>query len=384
VFILTRIGVHINQNAQYGSATVGLTHIAGMTITQAVTSVHNEFNIYISAPELFYQRTDYTGSERTLDDLSEFCCPKLGQIILQRYWIRSRLEHTEDFISRTGYLLKISAGNKQTADKLLAGAGPLLNLLSVFFRQKIMVLGWKLISADKQVRHWENPLELSKTTYVSVEPKQYMVSKNTLALKMQAALSAYYALENNKQECINKLSNCLRPARKLHDSEWFMAMFRVLEGIANKATPKRPISEVETSAVIELRKLAYAFHDSDPDMFERIFGFAKKMESGELPISERICRLLMKNSVAHKDLWPVDGTDGLVNIRNKLAHSGAHLLHQQGLAVATFHLSLLNERVVHHILGLDYSDDEFHRGNDEWLQHAYVDGLRRRIFKPNS
>lgn len=368
---------------QHGAALIGLTHIAGMTITQTVASLNNEFNIYVSAPDLFNQSTIFPDNERMLDDLSEFCCPQLGKVIIQRYWMRSRLEDIAGFVSRSGYLLKISVNNTQTPGDLLASAEPLLNLLSIFVRQKIVVLGWELISSDKHIRHWKNPLELSETTYVSIEPKQFMASESTLAAKMQAGLSAYYELDNQRMGFITKLTNCLRPTRKLHDSEWFMAMFRVLESIAHKAIPQRFVTQIETNAVSKLRELANTFRESNRDMHERISGFANKMESGNLPISEHICQLLTENCVAHRDLWPVDGKDGLVQIRHKLAHPGTHLVHRQGLAVATFHLFLLNERLVHHILELDYSDDEFHRGNDDWLQHRYIEGLRRIIFKPN-
>jgi len=376
----------VHPSRHHGAAPVSLTHIAGMKITQEFSHLDSEFIVYISTPDLFSKSAHLGRGDRMIDDLSTFCCPKLGLICLQRYWVRTALEGTDGFISKAGYLMKISVSDIElTPDEVLQLVSPVLKLMSLFFRQRIMVLGWESIGAGKRERYWQYPLELSKTTYVSVEPKRFLVTVGTLAKKMESALLAYYDLIPERRGFVDRLSNSLRPTIKMYDSEWFMAMFKDIESISKKCTPKQMATEDEIGAAHELRHFAEPFQESSRSVFDCISEFAKQLENGRPKnTTQCICWLLQENDVYSSDLWAVDGNSGLVRIRNKLAHSGAHRLHHQALAVATFHLSLLNERLIHCMLGLDCSDDEFHSGRDEWLQHSYVSSLKKCVFNPIS
>lgn len=339
------------------------------------------FNIYISSPDVLKSVGNWKPSEEMLEELAVFRCPKLGIIRLKRYWMSAGLKGTEGLLSRTGFLLEATPSNGKLAPHdILGGIDPVLKLMSVFFRQKIMVLGWEALHEGAHERFWQYPLEPSRTTYVGVEPKRYLVSICSLSERMENALAAYHGLDDLERRFVDDLSYSLRPVAKIGDGEWFMAMFRDLELIASKSASPQPLSEGETKAVDELRRLADSFKEYGSEMSERINGFAKKVERGVPPVTENICSLFQKYAVYSSDLWDVSGSKGLVGIRHKLAHRGPGQIHHQGLAVATLHLSLLNERLLHCILGLEISGDELHSGRDEWLQRGYLENVKRYLF----
>jgi hypothetical protein len=364
-----------------GASPIFLTHISGIQITEKCALPESKFIIYISSPDFLSESAVLGSDERMIDDLASFECPKLGVICLQRYWVKSRLESSDGFSLRFGYLLKISAGKSEAEpDEMLRVISPVLDLMSVFFRQRTMVLGWEYIGSRKRERFWKYPLEPPQSKYVSVEPKRYLVTLGNLAYKLEAALSSYYDLNKLLQKSIFKLSYSLCPAINLRDSERFMALFRDLESIAAKSVPQRSFTDDDRTVIDNLRNLAEPFRESNPAVFDRLTGLANKVEKGDRPVTQSISTLFQINDVRCSDLWKFSGDKGLVDIRNKLAHRGAHRIHHQALAVATFHLSLLVERLVHCLLGLELSEDDFHAGRDEWLQRDYVKRLKDGVF----
>lgn len=366
---------------KHGTAPIALTHIANMRVVEEIPKSKNVFNIYISSPDMLKKGASWKISDKMVEELSIFRCPKLGLIRLQRYWVSATLKGTEGVLARAGYMLEVTpTDGKLVSEAIVEHVDPLLKLMSVFFRQKIMVLGWEALHEEARERYWQYPLEPPRTAYVSVEPKRYLVNIRSMSERMEAALGAYYALNEPERKFVNDLSYSLRPVSKIGDSEWFMAMFRDLESIAGKTASPQALSDYEMRAVDELRRLADTIKAGSTEMSDRITGFANKVEGGFPPVTESICSLFQKYGVRSSDLWELSGRKGLVSIRHKLAHRGAERVHHQGLAVATFHLSLLNERLVHCILGLDFSDDTFRAGRDEWLQRGYVKSVKEYLF----
>ena len=369
----------------HGAAPIELTHISSMRVVREFSQSTSLFNVYISSPEMLKSVGSWKPSEEMLEELAVFRCPKLGLIRLKRYWVSAGLKDAEGLLSRTGFLLEATPSNgKLDPQDILEGIDSVLKLMSVFFRQKIMVLGWEAFHEGAHERFWQYPLEPSRTNYVSVEPKRYLVSIHSLSRRMEAALAAYHDLGDLERKFVDALSYSLRPVAKIGDGEWFMAMFRDLESIAGKSASSQPLSEGETRAVDELLRLADSFQEDCFAMSKRINGFAQKVKGGIPPVTENICNLFKKYAVNSSDLWEVSGSKGLVSIRNKLAHRGPGRVHHQGLAVATLHLSLLNERLLHCILGLEISGDELHSGRDEWLQRGYVENVRKYLFNTAS
>ncbi|ODC02562.1 hypothetical protein BFW38_02375 [Terasakiispira papahanaumokuakeensis] len=365
----------------HGAAPIKLTHISSMRVVRKCSQSMSLFNIYISSPDMLKNVGSWKPSEEMLEELAVIRCPKLGPIRLKRYWASAGLKGTKGLLSRTGFLLEATPSNgKLDPQEILEGIDSVLKLMSVFFRQKIMVLGWEAFHEEAHDRFWQYPLEPSRTNYVSVEPKRYLVNIHSLPKRMEDALTAYHNLDDQERKFVDALCYSLRPVTKIGESEWFMAMFRDLESIAVKSSTPKPLSEGETRAVDELRSVADSFKENCSNMSERINGFANKVERGVPPVTESICSLFQKYAVCSSDLWGVSGSKGLVGIRNKLAHGGPGRVHHQGLAVATLHLSLLNERLVHCILGLEISGDELHSGRDEWLQRGYIENVKKYLF----
>jgi hypothetical protein len=166
----------------FGASTVLLTHISSMQITEKCELPDSKFIIYISSPDFLSESAMFGASEKMLDDLASFQCPKLGLIRLQRYWVKSRLQESDGFSLRFGYLLEISPCKREVdRDEMLRVVSPVLDLMSVFFRQRTMVLGWEYIGGGKRERFWKYPLELSQTEYVSVDT---IVQKRILDKKL--------------------------------------------------------------------------------------------------------------------------------------------------------------------------------------------------------
>lgn len=92
-------------------------------------------------------------------------------------------------------------------------------------------------------------------------------------------------------------------------------------------------------------------------------------------------------SVKNDDLWPLSGPDalpGLKEVRDKLAHSGSKAIHPQGLAVATWHLSILLERVLLTFLKIPLSDTSAapHRlVREPWHKPAYLLEQRKLVIR---
>ncbi|WP_417502868.1 hypothetical protein [Marinobacter sp.] len=365
----------------HGAAPIKLTHVSSMRVVRECSQSTSLFNIYISSPDMLKSVGSFKPSEEMLEELAAFRCPKLGLIRLKRYWVSAGLSETEGLLSRTGFLLEVTPSSGELAPQDIWGdIDSVLKLMSVFLRQKIMVLGWEAFYERAHERFWQYPLEPSRTNYISVEPKRYLVSIRSLSGQMEAALAAYHDLDDLERKFVDDLSYSLRPVTKIGDGEWFMAMFRDLESIAGKSASPQPLSEGEAKAVDELCRLADSFKEDSSEISERFKGFARKVGGGVLPVTESICSLFQKYAVYSSDLWEVSGSKGLVRIRHKLAHRGPGRIHQQGLAVATLHLSLLNERLLHGILGLEISGDELHSGRDEWLQRGYVESVKKYLF----
>ena len=120
---------------------------------------------------------------------------------------------------------------------------------------------------------------------------------------------------------------------------------------------------------------------------ERIEGFIKTVKKGRLSLLQQLEGALMTWSVKNDDLWPLSGSDalpGLKEVRDKLAHSGPKALHPQSLAVATWHLSILLERVLLTFLKIPVSDTSAapHRlVREPWHKPAYLLEQRKLVIR---
>lgn len=366
---------------KFGASAITMTHVADMCLTEGIQCSDNKFFVCISHADFLSESTISIPGEEMIESIASFSCPKLGNITLQRYWAKSRLESSESFVLNSGFWLEIPINeNKYTVNEILSFVAPILDILSIFFRQRVLVLGWESYRNGVRKRFYKNPIQPLQTSYVSVEPKRYLVLINKLSEQVNTAISAYYNLGQRERKFIFSLSYSLCPAISLRDGERFMALFRELESIAAKCSKRKPMTDAERSVVQELENIANSIQESSHDVCDRLRGFARKISGGMPPLATSILDFLRSNNVVVSDLWGIEGDRGLVGIRNKLAHRGSHYVHHQGLAVATFHLSILSERVVYSVLGLYFNNGVHTFRRDDWLQMEYVNALKERIF----
>lgn len=366
---------------KFGASSVTMTHVANLSVVDRMPSSDNKFYVCISHVDFLSDNVMVMGAEQIIEDIVSFCCPKLGNLTLQRYWTKSRLDSSDSFVLNSGFWLEITTDqHNYTIDQILRFVAPILDVLSIFFRQRVVVVGWQSLREGVRTRSWSDPIEPLQTSYVSVEPNRYLVSMDELSRQVNSAIDAYYKLGERERSFIFSLSYSLCPAISLRDGERFMSLFRVLESIATKCSQRKSLTDAEKATISKLEDVANSMQESSPEVSGRVRGFSKKLASGEPSLTTKILDFIGSYNVVFSGLWSIKGDRGLVGIRHKLAHGGANYIHHQGLAVATFHLSLLSERVACSLLGLTLKDG--HRGfrRDEWLEMNYVKGLKARIF----
>ncbi len=368
-----------------GASSILLRHIAELSVVDEIPSSDNTFYVCLSHVDFLSDNVMVMSADEMIEDIVSFRCPKLGNITLQRYWSKSRIDSTDTFVLNSGFWMEIAIDQLDySANQILSFLAPILDVLSIIFRQRVLVVGWQSLREGVRTRFWKNPVQPLQTSYVGVKPNQYLLSISELSQQVNRAIDTYYKFDERERHFVFSLSYSLCPAISLRDGERFMSLFRVLESIATKCSQKKPLTNVEQTVISTLKDLANSMQENSPDVSERVRGFARKIESREPSLAIKLLDFLGRNNVVVSDLWSIEGDCGLIGIRNKLAHRGSHYIHHQGLAVATFHLSLLSERLVCSLLDLSLKNG--HKGfqREEWLVMGYVAVLKGRIFNTST
>lgn len=366
-----------------GRSEIYINHVVSLSFLQSFNFSYNKLYVYITEADFFDELSTPSIQESFLDELACFECPKLGTVKLQRYYAKSRLKGSNSFLTKSGCRLEIShKGNMLDCELELSYLSPILNILSIFCRQRILVHGWEILG-DKLGWHrfWYNPIDPLSTGYVSVEPKSFLISSTSFETQLNKAINNYHEIDFVFKKIIKKLSYNLSPAIKLRYEERFMSLFRGLESAAVKVKGKKELSKEDEVLIESLQAVVDSFGDNNPQVRERIKGFIKIVSSEKLSIGGKLVNLFKSKNIILNDLWNIEGENGLVMIRNKLAHSGAFLIHHQGLAVATYHLSIMAERYIFSLLELSH-DESVQRQFDEeeWLHYDYIELVKRDVF----
>ncbi len=362
-----------------GSSTMSITHISSLSIIDNFRPSNEVALIYLSNTDFFYDQAHLGLEASMIENLACFSFPELGAVKLQRYWVKSLLKSSDGFLSRFGYQLEITKDDISNSS-LIKNIAPLLDILSIFFRQRILVHGYNFISNGLRERFWRDPLRPLSTNCVSVDPKHFLVDMDNLSKQVNSALKNYHQLGEVEKKYIFNLSYSLSPAINLRDSERFMSLFRELEYISGDAK-RRILKENENLLVEKFDIIAESFSGIDPEICERVKGFSRMISGGKPSLGERLIIYLQSKDVYYADLWSILGKNSLTDIRNKLTHRGAHYVHHQGLAVATLHLSLLTERIAFALLGISLNPQIHNQLKlDDWLQADYVRTLKDRVF----
>lgn len=365
-----------------GQTPISIAHIDSLYLVEKFTYDENKFYIYISSSD-FFDKCIQEYDDNQIDEVAKFNCPKLGNIKLQRYGVKASVKNSNQILQSYGYRLEVLfSEDVLTTEYILKHICPTLDLISILLRQRILVYGWESFKDNIHSRFWKYPLNPIKTNYVGVDPKNYLVTLKQFQVQVNTGIENYQSLNEQRKDSLFQLSYSLSPAIVLKDEERFMSLFRGLESISSKLSSCKELTTEDELLKDSLTKVSESFKQTNPKIFDRVNGLIKMVSKNDLSLKDKLKLLLENENVLCANLWSVEGDKGLTGIRNKLAHKGAVGVNHQGLAVATFHLSLLVERLVFNILRLtmeSYIKNQEQR--DEWLSISYFDALKRNIFK---
>ncbi|MEQ1814085.1 MAG: hypothetical protein ABL860_06485 [Candidatus Nitrotoga sp.] len=176
----------------------------------------------------------------------------------------------------------------------------------------------------------------------------------------------------------------LTPFINMRTSEHFLSMFHALE--ACRVLAQEVKVDADSAKLVEIFEAAK--QGVDAKIAKRIDGIIKMV--GRPTLQQQLESVLMgKWNVSTDDLWPISGSDnlpGLKQVRDKLAHSGPKALHTHGLTVATWHLSILLERVLLTLLKIPIADTSAAPNRlicEPWYKPAYLLEQRKLVIHPS-
>jgi len=317
-------------------------------------------------------------------DIPDFC-----KVRFSREWAFLPAENSSNVIVKSGFCAVIYPDNENslTIEKYLSRLEDALIIMSVFSRQRITVLGWEVNDEDHQEQVWKDPLEPTTTRYVPYEPNDYLVEKKYFESLMAIATKAFDVLNKTKKDILKHISVGLSPFIEMQDSARFLLMFHALEACSSIApeilnSPKLSEQDMSLISILEASKKGVSNGISS-----RIDGFINIVKSGS---SLKKLELVLKElNVTSYDLWPLSGTDklpGIKEIRNKIAHNGTKNINNQGLAVATWHLGVLLERLFLALLKIPMAQTSVSPSRlcrEEWYNSGYVLEQRKTVILAN-
>ena len=369
------------QKRKLGATPVQLSHIKSLTMEMGLKSSDCRFLVYISDAEYF--KTLHLEEEKnSISKISTFSHPELGDISLQQYSVESTLLNGSGSLKKNGYSLEIECFDpNKDHESIIEDIQPLLDIMSLFSRQRILILGWEKQTKSEYVRHWKYPLDTIQTSYCLYEPQLFLVSHFEFENMVNTGLNNYYKLSTNEKQIVHKFSFNLCSALERRDDVKYMALFSALESYAKKSKPKIEDLDTTSSKAIELiEDIAMEYKTANHPLFRKLKGLTNEIKRHSAANS--INDLLSKYNVLTTDLWAIKTKNGLLTIRNHLAHEGNHGVDHQGLAVATLHLSILIERLVLGVLKLKLETSvQQDLRREPWLDLEYANKLKGLIIQ---
>ncbi|WP_374580882.1 hypothetical protein [Pseudoduganella sp.] len=383
--------IHFEFNRQTGLAEMEIKHVGEVEVIHAIPISQASRVINISLSDAQYLKSkkgklvdskDYT----RIEELFSLDLPELGHGTFLRQW---RFWHNVDNVTSKGacsFLLELKdlpkGFNIDSAAEQIRSA---LSIPSVFLRQRLAVNGWEEQGATIReiVRQPFAPI-LPKN--FAMQPYEYLVQESQLENVMQRACVNFSKLAPKLKRTVEKIALGLSPYNHLGDEERFRAMFYGLES-CRKLTSKVPSAEVLKARDEVLVALKFAHKELSGAAAERVNGFINSVENGpKVDLRIEIEEVLDNWKVARSDLWPLYGSEaepGLVKIRDKLSHSGGTSVNNDSLVLATYHLSLLMERIILAILDIPLSETLLSPEAlkiDPWYARDRVLSARRAAF----
>jgi hypothetical protein len=322
------------------------------------------------------------------DELYVVDIPQLGRVRILREWVFARSGAPDNAVVKSGFCAVVELGDEaaQTTEEYLSHFEDVLMVISIFCRQRIAVLGWEVKYDDRQEQVWKDPLEPLTTKYLPYEPHAYLVNQRCFATLTSTATEELIELDPKMKDIFKHITLGLAPFINMQTSERFLSMFHALE--ACRVLAPKVVGDAKADVVLK-EALKASKQGLDDSIAERIDGFIEMVEKGKPSLKQQLGWVLAEWKIQTGDLWPLSGPDnlpGLKEVRDKLAHSGPKALHTQGLAVATWHLSILLERVLLTLLNISIADTAAASNRlmrEEWYQPAYLLEQRKLVVQAN-
>lgn len=352
--------IYFEPSRRTGLANMDIKLVGEIEVTHIILSnpVKAKINISLSNSEYLISvrpsSVDSTDESR-IEDLFTLTLPLVGKATFLRQW---RFWRNADNVTSKGacsFILELSDASTVLGE--LSARSPFLHALvvpSIFMRQRIAVNGWEK-RGDSIKEVIRQPLEPILPKNYSTPPDDYLVKAPQLIQVIERACHAFSGLSSEMQQIVEKMALGLVPFNKLGHEERFRTMFYGLES-CRKFASKTPSSEVLQARDEVLTALKAAHVQVSGRAADRLQGFIQSVETGpKVDLRIQLEEVLGNWKVVTSDLWPLFGSEaepGLVKIRDKLSHSGSSSVNSDSLVLATYHLSLLSERIILAILGV--------------------------------
>jgi hypothetical protein len=356
--------VYFELNRKTGLADMNIQLIGEIEIIHAVLSVpvKREFNISLSdakflksMPAMSVVAKDHT----RLEDLFTLTLPEIGKATFLRQWRFWR--NMDDVTSKGACSFILELADASGVSNAISSRNPFLSALvvpSIFIRQRIAVNGWEErgVSIKEVIRL---PLSPILPIDYSTSPAECLVDEFRLVKVMEQACTNFSNLSEKLKRIVEKMALGLVPFKHLNHEERFRAMFYGLES-CRKLASKVPTAEIIKARDEVLAALKSSHQNLTGPAAERVQGFIQNVENGpKVDLRIELEEVLGKWKIATSDLWPLFGSDaepGLVKIRDKLSHAGSSSVTDDSLVLATYHLSILIERIILAILDIPLSE----------------------------
>ncbi|MEZ8107303.1 hypothetical protein, partial [Vibrio cortegadensis] len=365
-----------------GSHPIKLSHVKGLTNEMNLESSSIRLSVFLSETTFFetlWGEEDLNGISR----IAMFDHPTLGSITLQKYTVESSLLNSNGSLKQHGYCLEVERVNSEIDHEgIIDDIQPLLDILSLVSRQRVLVLGWEKQTKSKNIRHWRYPLDVIRTSYSLDGPQSYLVSGSTGELEkmVNSGLSNYYNLDPSEQDIVHKLSFNLCSSLQRRDDVKYMVLFTALESYAKKLSLRLELDATSSKSIQLIKEAAKPHQNVDHDVYKKLMSLTHDIK--KTSAADSIKNFLFKHRVFKEDLWSIQEKGGLLKIRDHLAHEGNHNVDHQGLAVATLHLTILIERVILGVLNLKLeSSVQRDLRQEPWLNLEYANRLKNLIIQ---
>jgi len=257
---------------------------------------------------------------------------------------------------------------------------------SVLSRQRLHVVGWKTQGVGLEEQVWQNPLAPLQPKYAMAEPQAYLVLERDFADIANHAIFQYQRTSQELRKVLLHMAVGLAPYLEYGEAEHFLVMFHALEACRKFATQDVP-PEVKAENADLLAILSDVKLHSTPQISLRLQGYMSTVEKGKLSLAMQLRQVLGTWGVYLDDLWPLSGNSrdpGLKDIRDVLSHTGSIGVNPQGLAVASWHLRVLLERVFIALLGIPLEKTSVSLAAiqvNPWCLPSFVQEQRKRVFQ---